>query len=55
MKKHFIIFFGVLFLLISSISFAAPVGKITYVEGRVDVMKTGKNVASSVKLEILSI
>jgi len=51
MKKS-LIFIGVLFLIIlfAESLFAAPVGKITSIEGRVDVLKTGKNAAAPVSL-----
>src|SRR4030042_464074 len=43
--KRLIIFLGILLLFAANIAFAAPVGKVTYVEGRVDVLKPGKTVA----------
>jgi len=46
--KRFFIFFGVLILFGANIALAAPVGKVTYVEGRVDVLKPGKTVATTV-------
>jgi hypothetical protein len=46
--KRLIIIFGILLLFVANIAFAAPVGKVTYVEGRVDVLKPGKTVATTV-------
>ena len=46
MKKHFIINLTIIFifsLFIVNLSHAALAGKITLLEGRVDVLKTGKN------------
>ena len=44
-----ILWAGIILLLTASFALCAPVGKITYVEGRVDVLKTGKNVVEPVK------
>jgi hypothetical protein len=51
MKKS-LMFIGVFFLVIlfAGSLFAVPVGKITSIEGRVDVLKTGRNVAAPVSL-----
>jgi hypothetical protein len=46
--KKVIVVFSVLFLLLAGTVFAAPVGKVTLKEGRVDVLKPGKNVATQV-------
>lgn len=52
MKKHFIINLTIIFifsLFIVNLSHAALAGKITLLEGRVDVLKTGKNTVTLVK------
>jgi len=49
MKKS-LIFSGLIILFMVNIVFAAPVGKITLVEGKVDVVKAGKTVATPVNL-----
>lgn len=50
MKKYIIFVIAFSLLLVSHISLAAPVGRITSLEGRVDVLKTGKNIASPINL-----
>ena len=46
--RRFFLFFAILLLFTANIAFAAPVGKVTYVEGKVDVLKLGQTVAISV-------
>ena len=46
--KRIFLFFGILLFFAANIALAAPVGKITYVEGKVDVLKPGKTVATAV-------
>jgi hypothetical protein len=49
--KKYIFFLALIFIFFTvSLSFAAPIGKITQVQGRVDVLKTGKNMAAPVSL-----
>lgn len=49
MKRVFI-FSSIFILFIGSVAFGAPVGKVTLLEGRVDVLKPGKTVATPVKI-----
>jgi len=44
-----ILWTGIILLLTASFALCAPIGKVTYVEGRVDVLKTGKNIVEPVK------
>ena len=44
--KRIFLFFGILLFFAANIALAAPVGKITYLEGKVDVLKPGKTVAT---------
>ncbi|MCX5803606.1 MAG: FecR domain-containing protein, partial [Proteobacteria bacterium] len=49
--KKYIFFLALIFIFFTvSLSFAAPIGKITQVQGRVDVLKTGKNMVAPVSL-----
>ena len=50
MKRSLLLLGLIIFFFIANIAFAAPVGKITYIEGRVDVVKVGKAVATPVSL-----
>lgn len=48
--KRYIFFFTILLLFTTNISLAAPVGKVIYMEGKVDVLKLGKASAISVSV-----
>jgi hypothetical protein len=48
--KKLLFFLALIFIFTVSLSLAAPIGKITQVQGRVDVLKTGKNMAAPVSL-----
>jgi hypothetical protein len=50
--KKLLFFLALIFIFIftASLSFAAPIGKITQLQGRVDVLKTGKNMVAPVSL-----
>lgn len=51
MKKHYPITWMVMGIIFVATSvFSAPIGKVTLVEGRVDVLKAGRNVATPVSL-----
>jgi len=51
MKKHYPIIWMVMGIIFVATSvFSAPIGKVTLVEGRVDVLKAGRNVATPVSL-----
>jgi hypothetical protein len=51
MKRYCLVLCVVMgFLLFATLAFSAPVGKVTLVQGRVDVLKTGRNVAVPVSL-----
>ena len=52
MKRHLIISLAIVslvFLFFANLSYAALAGKISFLEGRVDVLKTGRNMASPAK------
>lgn len=46
--RRFFLFLAISLLFTANIAFAAPVGKVTYVEGKVDVLKPGQTVATPV-------
>ena len=48
--KKLLFFLALIFIFTVSLSFAAPIGKITQLTGRVDVLKTGKNMVAPVSL-----
>jgi hypothetical protein len=49
MRRVFL-FFAIVFVVWTVCAYAAPVGRITHVEGRVDVLKVGKNMAAPITL-----
>ena len=49
-KFYFSLCFSFIILFISLSSYAVPVGKVTFIEGRIDVLKQGKNIATPVAL-----
>jgi len=50
MKRCCFVVSIIVFLSFANLAFAAPIGKVTLVEGRVDVLKAGRNVATPVSL-----
>ncbi|MBP6941844.1 MAG: FecR domain-containing protein, partial [Syntrophorhabdaceae bacterium] len=50
MKRCYFVVSIIVFLSFANLAFAAPIGRVTLVEGRVDVLKAGRNVATPVSL-----
>jgi len=48
--RRVVLFFAIVFVVWTACAYAAPVGRITHIEGRVDVLKVGKNMAAPITL-----